>query len=414
MEESKQKQTIGYYRKRGKDSYELDYRRNRKTVKAKNDTEAARLLARFISEIDSGKFRKPSKMTLKQLSDRFLRDNPELSTATKNNYEIHLKERILPSLGDNKIDKIKPTHIYDFLNNLKEDGIRKDGKPGGLGAATIKKNYNILSSMFSFAVELGELEDNPCVKVKPPKIPKRKPVSLEKDLAIQLLQALANESLKYKVMVLLAACTGMRRGEILGIGDSTLNIDNCAVIIDQATRHIAGVGIYLKDPKTDGSIRAIPLPPSIMPLISEMINARDLQRKKCGDKWVAKILKESELVENDLLFTQWNGKPMHPNTVDGWFKKFKEDNNLPENLTFHGLRHTNITLLLKSGIDVGTVADNSGHTKKSTTLDYDDPSPEALREVANKINTVLNLQETVPGLLNFPVNIYRLKKKKSM
>ena len=137
-----------------------------------------------------------------------------------------------------------------------------------------------------------------------------------------------------------------------------------------------------------------------MPLIKELITARDKQKEKCGDKWVVKIQKGDKIVDNDLLFVQWNGKPMHPNTVDTWFRKFKEDNGFPENLTFHGLRHTNITMMLKSGVDIGTAADMAGHIKKSTTLAYDDPDAEALRDVANKIDNALALDSIVPGLLN--------------
>jgi integrase len=80
--------------------------------------------------------------------------------------------------------------------------------------------------------------------------------------------------------------------------------------------------------------------------------------------------------------------------------------------SFHGLRHTNITLLLKSGVDVGTVADNSGHSQKKTTLDYDDPLPSARREVANKIDDALVLKDTIPELLDKPTNIRRKRKQK--
>lgn len=59
---------------------------------------------------------------------------------------------------------------------------------------------------------------------------------------------------------------------------------------------------------------------------------------------------------------------------------------------------------------MGTVADMAGHAKKSTTPDYDDPDAEALREVANKINDALDLDNIVPDLLGQPVNIYRKKK----
>ena len=117
-----------------------------------------------------------------------------------------------------------------------------------------------------------------------------------------------------------------------------------------------------------------------------------------------------ELIDNDLLFTQWNGKPMHPNSVNTWWKKFKADNKLPDNLKFHGLRHTNITQLLKAGVDLGTVANNAGHSTKTMTLEYDDLDTEALREVANKASNIFDLENIVPDLLGQPVNIYRKKK----
>lgn len=139
MADEKKRRAAGSYRKRGKDTYELRYRGESSTATAKDDTQAARALAKFITLVDSGKFNKPSKMTVKQLSIRFLRDNPDLSEATKENYKIHLDSRILPVFEDMKIDKVKPTHIYDFLNNLAEDGIRKDGKPGGLSPAVFGK-----------------------------------------------------------------------------------------------------------------------------------------------------------------------------------------------------------------------------------------------------------------------------------
>lgn len=414
MTEAKKPRSVaGSFRKRGKETYELRYKGESTTAPAKNDIEAARALATFIATVDKGKHKRPSTMTVKDLSVRFLRDNHELSETTKHNYEYYLDERILPALGHKKIDKVKPTDLLDFYANLQENGIRKDGKPGGLSPATIRKYHQILSSMFAFAIDsLKELEENPCDRVKTPRIPRRKKASIDKDPARDMLRALKNESLKYRCIALIGACTGMRRGEILGIGDNTLDLENCIIRIERASTHISGQGIFIDDPKTETSIRHIPIPKAIVPLLKEMIAARDKQRKKCGDLWEKQIMVHGEMVENDLLFTQWNGRPMHPNSIDTWFKKFKDDNNLPENLKFHGLRHTNITILLKAGVDLGTVADNSGHANKCTTLDYEDPDAEALREVATKINDALALESIVPDLLNQPINIRRKGKEK--
>ncbi|NLW90045.1 MAG: site-specific integrase [Syntrophomonadaceae bacterium] len=429
-QEKKKKRKLGHYEWRGTESLYLSVRdgtdpdtgkpnRYTKTVlgiKEGDERAADTELALFIAEIKKGKAKKKaSKETLRAFSVRWMRDyvKTQLSRGTAKVYQTNLDNYILPTLGDLAMSKIKQKHLLKFYNNLQEDGIRKDKKSGPLGPATIQKCHHIISSMFSTANDWGEIDDNPCEKVKPPKVPKRRKVSLDKAKAKEMLQALAKESLKYRVLTVLSASTGMRRGELLGIGNSTLDLDNCLINIDRASTHVSGEGIFIDDPKTEASIRTIPFPQSIVPLLKEMIAARDKQRNKCGELWQKKIMVYGKWVDNDLLFTQWNGKPMHPNSVDTWFTKFKEENKLPDNLTFHGLRHTNVYLLLKHGTDLGTVADLEGHARKTTTLDYDDPSPEAMREASDKINDVLSLPETIPNLIGKPVNIRRKREKKS-
>jgi integrase len=396
------KKAVGYLRKRGEFSYELSYKRHTKTVHAKTERDAERMLAKFIADIDADRFKPASKMTLNQLAARFLRDAPNASAETKKNYEIHLKKRILPALGHKKIDKITPSNLLDFYANLQEDGVRDDGKPGGLSPATIHKHHNILSSLFSFAIQIDELESNPCERIKPPKIPKRKKASLDRDPTRNLLAALAEEKTKYRVIAIIAACTGMRRNEILGLGDSKISFEDHTFTIDRMSKHSTGRTVYLKSPKTETGIRTIPFPPSIDPLLKEMIRQRDEMHTKCGDLWVETIEEYGEPTKNDLLFTAWNGAPMHPNTIDGWFAKFKKKNGLPDRFKFHGLRHTNIMLQLKSGVDVGTAADMVGHASRTMTLAYDDVCDEALRNAAASVEQALTLGNIIPSLISAP------------
>ena len=72
-------------------------------------------------------------------------------------------------------------------------------------------------------------------------------------------------------------------------------------------------------------------------------------------------------VETDRLFTAWNGSPMRPDSISEWFGKFIKMNNLPH-ITFHGLRHTNVSLLIADGVDIRTIATRLGHTNPTTTL----------------------------------------------
>jgi integrase len=81
------------------------------------------------------------------------------------------------------------------------------------------------------------------------------------------------------------------------------------------------------------------------------------ERLKVGDKWV----------DNDRLFTQWNGKPMHPDSLTGWFKEFVKRTDLLK-VHIHSLRHTNATLLIAGGTDVRTVSRRLGHAQTTTTM----------------------------------------------
>lgn len=72
-------------------------------------------------------------------------------------------------------------------------------------------------------------------------------------------------------------------------------------------------------------------------------------------------------IETDRLFTAWNGEPMHPDSVCNWFTKFMKKNQLPK-ISFHGLRHTNVTLLINSGVNVRAVSARVGHANPTTTL----------------------------------------------
>jgi integrase len=370
-------------------------------------------LAAFIVEVDKNKFRPPAKITVKDfIEKRWIRDHVETNLAayTQSVYNSYTKKRIIPALGDIKLDKVTPEHILDFYANLREPGIREDGKTNEpLSPATILKYHHILSSMFSSAVEWQIIEHNPCDRVKAPKVPKKKPFSLDEQQTLDMIKALANESLKYRAITAIAIFTGMRRGEILGLNRKNLNLANRVIRINQTCSHTKGGSFIQLSTKTESSERLIPFPAEIVPLLQAHLDSLEEKKNKCGDKWVSTIEIEGKPVENDLIFTQWNGKPMHPNSIVTWFNKFRSNNNLPPEITFHGLRHTNITLLLINGVDVGTVADNAGHANKSTTLNiYQGSIPTVQRAAADKIGALLG--DPLPDLLNGSVNSKRKKK----
>ena len=60
---------------------------------------------------------------------------------------------------------------------------------------------------------------------------------------------------------------------------------------------------------------------------------------------------------------------MHPSTISKWFVRFVEQIGLPV-INFHGLRHTNATLLIAQNIEVPIVSARLGHAQLTTTLNF--------------------------------------------
>lgn len=118
-------------------------------------------------------------------------------------------------------------------------------------------------------------------------------------------------------------------------------------------------GIFDKDTKTESSNRIVPIPDYITKTLLEYKEWYDEQKDIWGDKWI----------ESNKLFVQDNGKPMHPDTIGKWFKPYIEELGLPI-IKFHGIRHTNATLMIANNVDIATVSARLGHASINTTIKY--------------------------------------------
>ncbi|PWA12078.1 site-specific integrase [Pueribacillus theae] len=378
----------GSIEKRGKDSYRLiasggrgpDGKRikHTKTIKAPSDREARKELAKFVAEIQKGQYIEPSKLSLAEFAARWVRDYGEknLSPTTLKRYREYLNSRILPAMGHLKLEQIKPLHLLEFYRNLQEDGIRKDGKKGGLSEQTILHHHRLISAILEAAVKWQLIALNPASRVQPPKVSKKEMKYYDEEQTLKLLAALEHAEPKYKVLVTLAIATGLRRGELLGLEWSHIDFERNTIEIKQSSLYVEGKGVITKTPKNKSSERMISAPDSVMALLREYKRIQNEERLKLGDIWQ----------HSDRLFTTWDGKPMHPNTVNNWFPKFLRKNKL-DPLPFHGLRHTAATLLIGKGVHVKTISNRLGHANISTTMDiYGHALQSSDQEAADKIN----------------------------
>ncbi|WP_066714965.1 tyrosine-type recombinase/integrase [Clostridium sp. Marseille-P299] len=353
----------------------------------------------FEQKVKSGKLLKGEKLTLSEFTDQWLKEYAKINLTQNSfkSYSDNLKLRIIPALGHIKLSNLNPMHLQSYYNNLLEDGIRLDGKPGGYSAATIKKDHVILSSILHTAVQWQLIENNPCDRVSPPKVTRTaeniKFFTLEqtqlflnaldmnysftyqehdriddtgKKYHVSSYEETKRIPKQFKVFFYIAIFGGLRRGEIVALTWEDINFDECSVNISKSSSYV-NKQIITKEPKTLTSIRTIKLPGFVIQLLKEWKLEQNKYRLSLGDQWVG----------SNHIFTQWNGKQMYPSTPTQTFKKIinkynktvtDEKDKLPL-IPLHGLRHTSATLLIAENVDVKTVSTRLGHAQTSTTMD---------------------------------------------
>lgn len=380
----------GSVENRGKNSWRLTvtlgYDQNgkqikkRKTVKASGIREAKKLLTQFEAEILAGEYIDPQRMTLAEFIPEWRSKYAvgELSPATLVRYDDIIKGRILPEFGQMKLDKIKPLQILGFLEKLKQDGARGDGKPGGLASGSIQYHHRVLKNIFSRAVEWQLIKDNPVAGVKKPKVTQAQTEVYNKQDTRFLLLALEKEPMLWQMLIKLALTTGMRRAELLGLEWEHVDLDNGVISVKQTLNYTKDKGYFIKEPKTRNSVRKLSLP---KPLLNELKRYRILcleNRMKVDDMW-----KDGE---HFFLFTAIDGKPLNPSSVYTWWGRFIKRNNLPY-IRFHDLRHTSATLLINEGAHMKTISNRLGHANISTTMNiYGHALEEADQKAADMFN----------------------------
>ena len=370
----------GSIEKRGKNSYRLTVSEgfdlngkpmiHRKTVHGtKKDAEVE--LAKFVTEVQNGLVIDGKSLKFSEFTEIWKRDygSKELAPSTYKRYCRMLETRLLPYFGHFYINKIKPTDIMKFYDLLEKDTqlVRKKGNNGSktkkpLSGKTILEHHRLLRAMLHKAVYWQLIVANPAERVQPPKArkPKRRSYDDEQTkILLENLELLSSEDTKYKVAIILTVFTGVRLGELMGLEWQDVDFKNGIISINRSSQYLADMGVFTKVPKTESSIREIAIPEFIISLLEEYKLWYEEQKSIYGELWT----------NSDRLFVQVDGKPMHPSTISKWFVKYVGQIGLPV-INFHGLRHTNASLLVAQNIDIAVISARLGHAQISTTLDF--------------------------------------------
>jgi integrase len=254
------------------------------------------------------------------------------------------------------------------------------GKGKKLSEKSINHHHKLISTMLTTAVQWQLIISNPAERLKPPKVTAKEANYYDIPEVYRMFELLEDEPIKYKTMIHIVIFCGLRAGELADLEWNDIDFENETITVSKQLQYLSGQGVYeLGSTKSKAGNRIIAMPEMLTELLREYKEWQDNEKVLMGEQWV----------ELDKLFTQEDGKPIFPMTPSKWFQKFIKKNNLPP-LTFHQLRHTNISLMVGEGVDIATVGERSGHAKDYVSLRYYTHAlKEKNREAAEKLQNMI-------------------------
>jgi integrase len=331
--------------------------------------------ARLISETNSGSYVEPSKITVLQFLERWLKHiKPNVSPRTHERYaEIALKN-IAPLIGAKPLLKLTTIEISEAYSKALESG-RCDGK-GGLAPRTVHHMHRILFSSLNQAERWKLIARNPAALLEKrdrPKIEKKAVRTIDAPATADVFDAARKRRLF--VPLVLAAFCGLRRGEITAIRWRAIDLDRGQLAVLASTEQLDDGTIREKEAKS-GRARTVAIPSLA---VEELRRWRIVQAQE--------LLRLGTRVDDDwLVVTQADGSALQPRSLTHVMSAFLKE----WGVTLKGLRHSHASHMLASNIHPKIVQERLGHSSIAITMDiYSHLMPNMQGDAADAVDGVL-------------------------
>ncbi|MCB0951168.1 MAG: site-specific integrase [Microthrixaceae bacterium] len=364
----------GYVTKKGKKYYAVIYdgidpatgKEKRRWVAAgSRRDDADKLVTELTKRSHRGETVVSEKLTLGQyLTTRWLPvQETRLRASTYDSYRRNIDLHVIPALGERLLDRLTAEDIDLFYASLLKNGSKRTSKtpdgeqaePKGLAPKTVHNIHVMLNKALSDAARKGTVVRNVVAMADAPSLQARKRAEIKAwdvDQLVAFLDAIAPHRLSPAFF--LAAHTGMRRGEVLGLRWRDLDLDANRVAVRQALVSVA-YEVSISDVKTGTSRRTIDIDADVVQMLSDWFKTRTEERDG------------TEPAADDLVFTKDDGSWLHPDTFSQLFDRTVARIKVPV-ISLHDLRHTHATLLLKAGVHVKVVSERLGHANVAFTM----------------------------------------------
>jgi len=318
--------------------------------------QAQAVRAQLISDLHLGRYLQHSPMPLGEwieqhwLPTTMLRVKP----STYHSYERNLINHVLPRIGHTELRYLTANRLNTLYADLLETG-RVDGT-GGLSPKTVHYIHGTVHKVLHDAVDAGLLATNPATRAKPPRPGRIDPTELRAWNPDQLRRFLSiTRDHRLEAAWRLAAMTGMRRGEVLGIRWQDIDLDARLLTVRRTLISVA-YRIRESTPKTRRG-RRIDLDPATVQALRDHRRRQDNEKAEWGELYN----------DADLVFCREDGTPLHPQQLSQEFRQLIAGTDLPR-IRLHDLRHSHASIGLQSGVPLRVISDRLGHRNPAFTL----------------------------------------------
>lgn len=316
----------------------------RRSLTAPTRLEAQHRGARAL--IDMGGASVVEAITVAELLDDHIDAQP-LAPSTRTQYR-YVRRQLLPAAFEQRpVPSVNPVVI---------DALYRGFDERSLSAHQIRKLHSLLSGAFRRAVRLGLLTINPCREAQLPREPAPDTYTPSSAETRDLLTACDGISPEFGLFCRIAAHTGARRGEVLGLQRGDVDIDAGTLTYRRAIATEHG-RLYVTEPKGGRHARRrVAITSSLVARIAAHELAQDIVAHEIG----------GSLEADAWLFTADYRSPWYPTTVTHWWARAREAAGVT-GVRLHDLRHFVATELFAGGFDEQTTMRRLGHTNPVTT-----------------------------------------------
>ncbi len=251
-------------------------------------------------------------------------------------YERVLRLHAYPVLGSRPLASVRHSDARAFVTGLSRT----------LAPNTARQVHAIVRTIFRSAVHDRLIIESPFAQIKLPSVERTRlaPLTVE-----QVRQVAAAAPDRLRALVLTAAGTGLRSGELLGLTVDSIDFLRRELHVRQQLVYVPGTAPFIGEPKTPESKRTVPLPRFVVDALAEH-------------------LASFPAAHVGLVFQADKGGPILRTTLNGRWVRTLRRAGLPEDTHMHHLRHHYASVLIDGGESVKVVQERLGHSSAEETL----------------------------------------------